>query len=71
MPDKRLVAMLAQQDSEAILAALFGQYEINCMNMHRLDADKLDGLIGQLDGARHCSALLSSPGKTGGLFSRL
>ena len=42
------VKSLACKHKEKILHILFEHYQINCMNMHRLDSEKLDELIAQL-----------------------
>lgn len=43
------VKNLACKRKEKILYILFEHYQINCMNMHRLDSEKLDELIASLD----------------------
>ena len=43
------VKSLACKRKEKILSVLFEHYQINCVNMHRLDSEKLDELIAQLD----------------------
>ncbi len=43
------VKSLVGKRKERILYILFEHYQINCMNMHRLDSEKLDELIAQLD----------------------
>ncbi|MBQ9784364.1 MAG: helix-turn-helix domain-containing protein [Clostridia bacterium] len=43
--------LLKTDSPEEILRKIFECYPMNCMNMHRLDADALDALIARLDGA--------------------
>lgn len=44
-----LVKLLLSKDSTEIPALLFDQYDINCRNMHKLDREQLDDLIGSLE----------------------
>ena len=47
---RELVNHFSDKTSDEITATLFDLYGINCVNMHKLDCNKLDELIGKLDG---------------------
>ena len=46
--DSELAEHLIDKDGDIIIALLFEHYQINCINMHKLDSNKLDELIGDL-----------------------
>ena len=49
--DIELHDLLLEKDFDKILCILFDKYNINCYNMHKIDREKLDGLInGVIDG---------------------
>lgn len=49
--DTDLQQLLIKNDFEKILCILFDKYNINCCNMHKIDRERLDGLInGVIDG---------------------
>lgn len=47
--DVRLVQYLSNFSNAEMIDFIFGQYGVNCMNMHRLDSARLDELIEALD----------------------
>lgn len=47
--DKEITHSLAEKNVDEILDTLFGAYEINCMNMHKIDTEKTDAIIEKLE----------------------
>lgn len=48
LPDSELVKYLAGQSTDEIIPYLFEQYRVNCINMHKIDSQKLDALLDKL-----------------------
>ncbi len=49
--DTELQKLLIEKDFNEILCILFDKYNINCCNMHKIDRERLDGMInGVIDG---------------------
>lgn len=48
LPDSELVKYLAEQSTDEIIPYLFEQYRVNCINMHKIDSQKLDALLDKL-----------------------
>ena len=47
--DDELVKHLSDKSRDAMISLLFEHYNINCINMHKIDNDKLDMLIDNLN----------------------
>ena len=50
--ESELVKYLLPKSNEEILSSLFDRYNVSCVNMHKLDSNKLDSLISKLDSAK-------------------
>lgn len=46
--DSELVKCLSEQSTDEIIPYLFEQYRVNCINMHKIDSQKLDALLDKL-----------------------
>jgi AraC-like DNA-binding protein len=53
-----LAKYLSGLQGEEILSALFDRFNINCINMHKIDSDKLDSIISELDGGAEKEKIL-------------
>ena len=49
LSENELVKILLDKSSEEVFASLFECYQVNCINMHNVDNDKLDALIEKLE----------------------
>jgi len=47
--DEELVRHLMEKSSDEILCVLFEQYQVNCLNLHKIDNQKLDLLVEELE----------------------
>ena len=56
--DAELIGKLADKSKDEIINLLFEQYSINCINMHRIDGEKLDALIAKLEDGEKGSVIL-------------
>ena len=51
IPSNELARQLSLQSADEIISVLFSHYSVNCMNMHKIDCNKLDVLIEELKNA--------------------
>ncbi|MBR5152161.1 MAG: exo-alpha-sialidase [Clostridia bacterium] len=49
LSESELIKSLLDKTGDEVLTALFECYQVNCMNMHKVDNTKLDSLIEKLD----------------------
>lgn len=56
--DAKLIKNLADKSKDEIITLLFEQYSINCINMHKIDGEKLDALIAKLEDGEKGSVIL-------------
>ena len=52
------VKYLSDKPKEEIISILFDQYNLTCVNLHKLDGNKLDRLVSELDGVKKEKTIL-------------